>query len=234
MLTVSNPKTHKGEALGYLTGILHLAPSKTVCPNATRGCLAACLNTAGRGRTTRVQNARKRKTDLFHTNRDAFMAELDKPIAALVRKAARMNLKPAVRLNGTSDIAWETIRDASGDTVFDRWPDIQFYDYTKSYDRARAEVTYSWPANYDLTFSRSEENDAGCEYILRQGGRVAMVAVDMARAQAWYTRQSGGYWSGTPVTTGDTHDLTFLHPSGILWLTPKGAAKQDTTGFVLR
>jgi hypothetical protein len=53
LLTVGNPKTAKGEGRGYFTFILHLAPASlsgwNVCPMATAGCKAACLNTAGRG-----------------------------------------------------------------------------------------------------------------------------------------------------------------------------------------
>lgn len=53
LLTVGNPKTEKGEKLGYWTAVLHLAPARLsgheVCPGATIGCRAACLNTAGRG-----------------------------------------------------------------------------------------------------------------------------------------------------------------------------------------
>ncbi len=60
LLTLSNTKTRKGEARGYVTFILHLAPGNlsgfNVCPGASKGCLASCLNTAGRG--VRVQQPR--------------------------------------------------------------------------------------------------------------------------------------------------------------------------------
>jgi hypothetical protein len=53
LLTVGNPKTAKGKELGYAVAVLHLAPSTlsghNVCPMASDGCIAACLNTAGRG-----------------------------------------------------------------------------------------------------------------------------------------------------------------------------------------
>ena len=42
-------KTIKSEKIGVLTGILYMAPynlsGKNVCPNASAGCAAACLNT---------------------------------------------------------------------------------------------------------------------------------------------------------------------------------------------
>ena len=48
-----NPKTIKGQKYKYMTAILYLAPARTsgfnVCPLASAGCKASCLNTAGRG-----------------------------------------------------------------------------------------------------------------------------------------------------------------------------------------
>jgi hypothetical protein len=51
----ANAKTVKGQAKGYLTAVLYLAPytaaGLNVCPMAeVAGCHAACLNTAGRWR----------------------------------------------------------------------------------------------------------------------------------------------------------------------------------------
>ncbi|MFL5864677.1 MAG: hypothetical protein ACJ780_28605, partial [Solirubrobacteraceae bacterium] len=82
LLTVGNPKTAKGEKLGYLTAILHLAPSVgsgfNVCPNATAGCAAACLNTAGRGSIpdSTIHAARRRKTYWYFARREEFMSQL--------------------------------------------------------------------------------------------------------------------------------------------------------------
>src|ERR1700720_2734621 len=87
-------KTIKGKKYGYLTGILYLAPSDisgvNVCANSTRGCEAGCLYTAGRGGVyPSVNRARIRKTRALFSNRDAFLEQLRKDIAALVRKAER-------------------------------------------------------------------------------------------------------------------------------------------------
>ena len=216
LLGVGNPKTAKGESLGWLTGIMHLAPGDLsghqVCPMASKGCLAACLNTSGRGAMTRTQEARIAKTQLWFNERPAFLEDLHKDIGALVRKADREGLQPAVRLNGTSDIPWERV----APTVFETWPDVQFYDYTKRPNR----VT---PDNYHLTFSRSECNtfDAQCE--LQNGRNVAVVFGEIPET----------YWT-VPVISGDTHDLRFLDPTGVVvGLTAKGLAKRDTSGFVV-
>ena len=86
LLTVGNPKLMKGEKKGYLSFVLHLSPANVsgyeTCPKRTAGCTAACLNTAGRGGmfkpggTNTIQEARKRKTVLFFTDRRQFMIDL--------------------------------------------------------------------------------------------------------------------------------------------------------------
>ena len=240
MLTISNPKTRKGEARGYLTGVLMLAPSRNargadVCLDASPGCRAACLYKAGRGAMQRTQDARIRRTVYFLNAPKPFMADLDKSIGALVRKATREGLEPVVRLNGTSDIAWETIHDDDGHNVMERFPGVQFYDYTKSPGRALlaiADRANCWPGNYHLTFSRSEENDAQCFEVLRAGGSVAVVgSYDSAN---WWWRNANGIDAYGLLVDGDANDLRFLDdPCSIVVLRPKGPALHDRTGFVL-
>ena len=87
ILSTGNPKILKGIAQGFNTYILHLAPSTlsghNTCAKATPGCIAACLNTAGRGgmykkgeTTNVIQQARIRKTKQFFQNREAFFKDM--------------------------------------------------------------------------------------------------------------------------------------------------------------
>lgn len=239
LLTTRNPKVAKGAGYGYLTAILHLAPSTAsgvmnTCASATAGCRAACLNTAGRGSFDEsIQRARVRRTKWFKSDRAAFLAQLDSDIAAHVRSAARHGLIPAVRLNGTSDLPWENLRADFGNgpqTLFDRWSAVQFYDYTKVVKRFFREQ----PANYDLTFSLAESNRADADAVLAAGGRVAVVFrnADRPRALARYWTLPDS-WDGAPIVDADRHDLRFLDPPAV-WcgLKAKGLATQDRTGFV--
>ena len=166
----SNPKTVKNHAYGYLTGVLYLAPADlastpelpiNVCPMAELAkCKAPCLNTAGRGRFNATQAARIRKTLWFATDKQGFMGQLVKDIEILVRRAEKRGLKPLVRLNGTSDIKWETIKfeyefafgKVRSVSIFQLFPEVQFYDYTKMPNRTD---NPELPKNYDLTFSHS-------------------------------------------------------------------------------
>lgn len=246
LLTMGNPKTAKGEALGWLTGAFHLAPhalaSKAlgrrvnVCPHATAGCIAVCLNTAGRAgifrvgeRTNAIQESRIRRTVLLMEDPVRFARERREDLAALERLRFRKGLKAtAVRLNATSDVAWEEI-DSS---LFAERPEVTFYDYTKDPGRAIAAATRPdwWPPNYHLTFSYSGENLADCKRVLEAGGRVAVVA-DKAVSNETLREMFGA----RRVVDGDAHDLIFTHPKrAILRLRPKGKAEASRSPFVVR
>lgn len=232
LLTTSNPKTLKGEAAGYYTALLHLAPADTagvgnVCPAATAGCKAACLNTAGRGgifkagaTTNPVQEARKRRTMLYQRSREWFEATLAHDIGRHIAQAKRLGLKPAIRINGTSDLPVLANRMAT------RFPDVPFYDYTK----LRTWRMATQPANMHRTFSRSETNrDAVSEAFSRH---VNVAIVFSTKRGAPLPRM----WAGRKVIDGDMHDLRFLDPKGgvIVGLRAKGRARTDTTGFVVQ
>jgi len=226
LLSVSaDAKTIKGESNGVLTGILYLAPAdtvsqKTLCPYAgLAGCKAGCLNTAGRGAFSNVQRARIRKTLFWHQYRREFMALLVADIKRLQRKAEKLGMTPAVRLNGTSDIQWEKIDDG---IIFDVFPEIQFYDYTKIPCR-------TVPENYHLTFSfsgRPEFQKAVWKQI-DHDPRVNIAAVFSDHLPAKFL--------GRPVLNGDQSDVRFYDASGaVVGLIAKGRAKTDTSGFVCR
>lgn len=106
----SDSKTVKGEKFGVMTAILYLAPSDTsrvmdVCPFSSKGCRDACLNTAGRASIfPAILEARVRKTRWFHSDREAFIAQLIKEIQSFVKSANRKGMKACVRLNGTSEL----------------------------------------------------------------------------------------------------------------------------------
>jgi hypothetical protein len=226
LLSTANPKIQKGTKLGYLSFILHLAPSdlsgKNTCPKATKGCIAACLNTAGRGgmfkrgeNTNVIQKARIRKTNEFFNNREQFMFDLYHDIVKAKKFADKQGLIPVFRLNGTSDLSWEKYEvGTTGMNLFQLFPTTQFYDYTKVLGRKTSPY-----ANYHLTFSKADGNDSDVAEALLQG--MSVVAV--------YDKIPEG------VPSADETDLRFLDPKGImLGLKAKGRAKKDYSGFVIR
>jgi hypothetical protein len=233
LLSVSvDAKTKKGEKSGVLTGVMYLAPHSLsgyqVCPKASAGCMAACLYTAGQGIYSSVQKSRLNRTRWFFEGRESFMAVLVEDIQRLVRKAVKLNMVPAVRLNGTSDIAWEkmavTIDGVEFRSLIEAFPAVQFYDYTKILGR---KLAVSLP-NYHLTFSLAEDNDADAVKALEQGYNVAVV-MKAKRKEA-----KPDTWGGYPVVDGDVDDIRFNDAKGghVVALFAKGKAVKDTTGFV--
>ena len=228
----SDAKTTKGESIGFLTGILYLAPATTTkwntCSMAKIAqCDKACLYTAGRGAMSSVQKARIAKTEWFFTDRNTFMQQLAVDIRKLVKKARKQGLQPLVRLNGTSDIRWEAVSfvDVDGvayDSIFDAFPDVQFYDYTKDANRK------ALPSNYDLTFSYSgvEGFQPFVDKAVAKGMRIAVVFRKESEIPMTF--------KGIRVVSGDKSDVRHLDDDGVIvGLYAKGQAKLDTTGFVV-
>jgi hypothetical protein len=234
LLSVSaDSKTVKGEKLGFLTGILYIKPDSKICPNSkAAGCAASCLYTAGRGAFDSVRQGRINKGLWLKADFSGFMAQLCANIETLQKKAKKQGLTPVVRLNGTSDLDWQnmpfTVQDRHGITVFSgnifqRFPGVQFYDYTKV-------PRVSLAPNYHLTFSYSAEK-AFTPYVEQAKGAGLNLAV-VFRGRLPET------FLGLPVISGDDSDLRFLDSKthegqAIVGLLAKGKAKKETNSFVI-
>lgn len=225
ILGESSTKTVKGEKLGFLTGIVYLVPDSRICAHAKlAGCLIPCLNSAGRGAFNSVQNARQSKTQFFYTNQQAFLLSLCADIWTLQNKAAKLGFKPLVRPNGTSDIPYENLPVMDGLNIFQLFPDVMFYDYTKHPSRNLTGKTCN---NYDLTFSFSAITPKPISIkglTNPHNSRVAVVfqkRADIPKVfRAWQ------------VVDGDDTDVRHIEPkSVVVALYAKGKAKNDTSGF---
>jgi len=252
----ANAKTVKGQAQGYMTAILYLAPHKAasmgnVCPMAEQaGCIEGCLNTAGRGGIAKgnaiiatdsgnipdntIQRARIARTELYFNDRPQFMAKLRDEIDAFIRKAERKGLTPVVRLNGTSDIQWEVKHSVvnAGITytsIFAAFPDVQFYDYTKIAKRFRTTASIS---NYHLSLSYSEANVQYSTNAIDAHLNAGAPLVVVVRNQKEKETIAAEY--GQTVIDGDETDLRFTDPAGaLILLKAKGKARKDSSGFVI-
>jgi len=168
--------------------------------------------------------------------REQYFIKLIFEIARLRRTAKDRDLIAAVRLNGTGDVLWErTPIRINGvkvaNNIMELFPDVQFYDYTK-YPYAKR-PTSSLPTNYDLTFSRSEDNESEVLENLRNGRRVAVVydTKPHGTPPKRYTAIDGTRWK---VIDGDLSDIRFNDAGGVVvHLYAKGKARKDTSGFVV-
>lgn len=222
----SDAKTIKGQKYGYLTGILYLAPAslsgKNLCPGSTAGCRASCLNYSGRSVAfPKIHQARLRKSKLYNENKDEFARQLFSDVWRLENEAKERGFKATLRLNGTSDIDFSNLR-INGKNIFETFPNIQFYDYTKVFTR----VLNNKQKNYHLTFSLSEKNENYAKILSEAGHNVAVV---------FKTDKNNPlpkkFWN-KEVICGDDSDVRFLDKRGVIvGLRAKYKAKKDKTGF---
>jgi hypothetical protein len=244
----SQPKAVKGERVNVLTTVMHLAPARaagddlpSICTSATGACIAACLNTAGRGGIVMrdgaengVQVARIRRTRLYWQDRELFLGILVAELETHARAAARRGMTGAVRLNGTSDVVWERAhpvvrRGVVYPSVMDAFAELTFYDYTKHATRVLGALQgrRALPANYTLTYSftGAAASLEASRRILELGGTVAVV-FSTRRGRALPAT-----WQGAPVLDGDVTDVRFSDPAGhVVGLRAKGRAKSAPTG----
>ncbi len=231
----TNAKTVKGETIGYYTGILYLAPYNVsgynTCAMAEKAqCFKACLYTAGRGAFNNIQQARIAKTKYYFENRQEFMLNLCKDIEQGIRKAKKLGMQLLIRLNGTSDIKWENVTfdytftngKVRQVTIFEVFPDVQFYDYTKIPNRTNL------PKNYDLTFSYSGVIQFQKYNDIAMSNNMRMAAVFRKENMIPKT------FKGRHVIGGDNSDVRHIEDKNVIVaLYAKGKAVKDTSGFVL-
>ena len=218
----NNAKTVKGQKKGYKTAILYLAPSTqsgfNVCPQASNGCKKACLYTAGHGAFSNVQQGRINKTRWYIQQRDTFITQLKREITNHIKNCSNKGFIPCIRLNGTSDISFENTG------IFEEFPNVQFYDYTKIYKRALKYVNGQYPSNYHLTYSLNEDNYKEAFDILFKGGNISAV----------FRKDLPQTYKGYKVINADETDLRFTDDNNVICgLVAKGQAKKDYSGFVL-
>jgi uncharacterized Zn ribbon protein len=162
----TNYKSNKNIKIGYNTYYLSLAHSDisgyNVCPMANKlkakennknksSCSFVCVGYNGFANIYKsIMAARIRKTKLFYENRNEFFKLLIKDIESAIKSSIKKDLIPTFRLNTYSDIKYENIKVTHNNKVynniFEIFPNIKFYDYTKIANRKT-------PKNYELTYS---------------------------------------------------------------------------------
>ena len=185
-----------------------------VCP-MSQHCKDLCLNSSGhnkadilaRGqknvRQSYINISRIKKTKLFYNDRDLYMDILIHEINRDRKYAEKKGMEFSVRLNGTSDLSPEIMK-KDGKNILEIFPDVQFYDYTKVYNRTKLMKFYP---NYDITFSYDGYNWDQCEQFLKDGGKVAVV-FDSEKMPKTY--------KGYKVIDANGYDMRYLDPKGCI------------------
>ena len=204
---------------GTMTYCLYLAPADmsgyNVCPNS-QYCREFCLNGSGHNKAAQleqidkggdtlnsfVNRSRIKKTKMFYEDRNTFMNLLIHELIKYRNRANRLGMEFSVRLNGTSDLSPVLFKDPeTGKNLLELFPDVQFYDYTKVYNRIKLMQQYP---NYDLTLSYNGYNWDECEKFLNAGGKVAVVFFDEKLPKSYH---------GFPRVDGNTYDMRYLDPA---------------------
>jgi len=208
-------KTQKKEQIQTRVASLSLYPDHITCAGSKAAkCMEACLKSAGMGVFSNVKAGRKAKTEWFHADQDAFLAQLCKELYNFDKLCKRSGSIGQVRLNTISDIAWERLG------VPQLFPDLSFYDYSK-----RVERIGKTPANYKLMFSYS-----GAPTYRKQVDKLPN-GYPMAVV---FRHTLPTHFMGRVVIDGDKSDLDNLRSGHVVvGLLAKGKAKKDTTGFVV-
>jgi hypothetical protein len=148
----SSQKVEKGSDK-FNTYILYLQPADKVATQSlcvfadSAGCKKPCLISSGQLGMSVGQNAATKRTILMLLRPEWFNNQLLLEIDRAESKALRDKIPALFRLNGTSDIDF--------DSIIKQRPASMFYDYTKVLGRVRKNKL----TNYDLTFSGSMYSD---------------------------------------------------------------------------
>ena len=185
-----------------------------VCP-MSQHCKELCLNSAGHNKADILSNGKEnikqslinisriKKTKLFYNDRDTYMDILIHEINRDRSYAERHGMEFSVRLNGTSDLSPEIMK-KDGKNILEIFPDVQFYDYTKVYNRIKLMKFYP---NYDITFSYDGYNWDQCEQFLNDGGKVAVVFDSETMPKTY---------KGYKVIDANGYDMRYLDPKGCI------------------
>jgi hypothetical protein len=109
----------------------------------------------------------------------------------------------SARLNTISDIDWTKVL-IDGKNIFQLFPEVQFYDYSKSHLKFENK-----PKNYHLTYSFTGRNEELCKALLEKGENVAVIfkkvkhEIDLPK-----------YFMNHAVINGDENDYRPLDPKG--------------------
>jgi len=248
-LLSANSKLRKlpGRAGRYRAIGLALAPAaysgKELCAWRTTACTMACNGFwSGMNVTVSTRLALIGRAILFNYFRPFFVAKLRKELESFAKLCRRSHVRPAVRLNVSSDVVYERVLPE----IFRDFPDICFLDYTKALPKHR----HTLPSNYQLCHSFNERTTTADVAAIVAAGRNVVIAFDSAYAP------SRGLWGALPktvrftddsgrdftlnVVNGDRHDLRLADMDGrgvVVGLHGKsGRARVDgsvSAGFML-
>lgn len=208
-LLTTNYKLEKTGEMGLCLLPADASGEWNTCRYATDGCRDACVLTHGRGAFATVIRGRLWKTQALAEDTAAFLR-------LLVHEISKLGDGWGVRLNTASDLPWEHI----APWLFEMFPAIRFYDYTK-WSKNRLELP-----NYRQSFSISERQSLSEAVEIARAGGKPVVVVNRNVGE-----EIPSSLDGVPVEDGDVSDDRFGHvPGTVVVLRRKGSARNAPVG----
>lgn len=198
-----NTKLLKGDNFNVGLELLpaDISGKKSLCAGAGE-CKFTCLAFSGVGNVLTYKRiydgklpapllAKCKRTKLFLEDRKFFEDLLNIELQTFRRVADLKKVKLAIRMNVTSDVDWSDFINGN--------PDIQFYSYSKIFNRAEQ-------PNHHITYSASEKTSKNqiCKLIAK-GKNVAMIF-----------KKVPSEWNGIEVMNGDENDDRYNDKSGVI------------------
>tara|TARA_R110002074_G_scaffold342653_1_gene513211 strand:+ start:1698 stop:2522 length:825 start_codon:yes stop_codon:yes gene_type:complete len=197
----TSSKVEKSRKLKMLTRVIYLSPATEsgvkLCPASSPECRAACLgHSSGHLQFDSSRNARLWKSALLIGAPRIFRAKLQDEIERHTKRAHKLGMTPAIRPNGSSDLALEA-------PIARANPGVKVYGYTKVFAKLASVENLD---NAYLTFSYSGRNWIESRAALIRGHNVAVCFADKLPSS----------WRGFKVIDGDTHDARMLDERGVI------------------
>lgn len=212
-----NTKMLRGtEEVGYRVYDLSLTPhtmnssGANLCTHATAECRSGCIVNSGFAAVyPTVNSGRRHKTDYLLQHPKTFLRQLFYEIAWAIGTCKRKGIIPAFRLNAYSDIDWsldDYRHPVTKQTVFEAFPNTQFYGYTKVPAKLIKSMSIS---NWHLTWSYTGKklNHMQAANFLTMGATVSVVFANKDFPETFM---------GVTVIDGDEHDMRFLDDRGVV------------------
>ncbi|MFX4233205.1 GP88 family protein [Aliarcobacter butzleri] len=211
-----------------------------ICPKRSLGCEKLCFNIIRYNKKyinssmTKFINS---STKDYLSNKNIFKENLEKDISELILRAK--SKVPVVRLNNMSDILWEDLIP----DIFNKNPNVQFYDYTKhNIEKRIINLKNKSINNYHLVYSRTEnDNWERISFLLDQNIDVAVVLEPELKKNLLTKEVYKDYY----LIDGDIYDNRIIDQQykkeklinkGILILLTvvNTNGRKDSTGFVIK
>lgn len=206
-------------------------PLTNACVCSTPGCRKACLSGAGQLGLSAGTHAINVRTAFAAAHPDKFLTVLHGNLSSFQRRASRLGVNPVVRLNGTTDIRFDTLPTAD---LFYRDYDrnkIQFNEYTKhntrgalsASDLAAENARFARTPNLYAIHSLNEHTTPERVRQLAGQGRNFAVPVDISESHPVFNEHRSALMPHTtfsfgdeeyPTVNGYRHDMRFLDPQG--------------------